>query len=129
MIGVYPQIILQSSGEYSNQYANEYANPNPLVEPISEGLRYSEKEYANQYANPNPRPTRLSGGLECSIPLNTPKIFWEQEKITNSPPEEISRCKYCGEPITWGKDTETGQWLPMRPDYKGFHRCQKEVKH
>jgi len=99
-----PQIILQSSGEYSNQYANEYANPNP-------------------------RPTRLSGGLEYSIPLNTPKIFWEQEKITNSPPEEISRCKYCGEPITWGKDTETGQWLPMRPDYKGFHRCQKEVKH
>lgn len=88
MIGVYPQIILQSSGEYSNQYANEYANPNPLVEPISGGLGYSEKEYSNQYANPNPCPTRLSGGLEYSIPLNTPKIFWEQEKITNLPPVE-----------------------------------------
>jgi len=108
----------------------------PQIIPKSQNdLGIPESQYLNEYPNPNPRPTRVSGYLGIISPLIPKKIFWEQEKITNSPPgespppEEISRCKYCGEPITWGKDTETGQWLPMRPDYKGFHKCQKEVKH
>jgi hypothetical protein len=35
-----------------------------------------------------------------------------------------SFCKYCGEPIEWAKDEE-GKWVPMRPDYTGFHNCKE----
>jgi 5S rRNA maturation endonuclease (ribonuclease M5) len=40
--------------------------------------------------------------------------------------DQLSYCKYCGEPIEWAKD-EGGRWIPMRPDYTGFHKC-KEAK-
>jgi len=36
--------------------------------------------------------------------------------------DQLSYCKYCGEPIEWAKD-EGGRWIPMRPDYTGFHKC------
>jgi hypothetical protein len=38
--------------------------------------------------------------------------------------DQLSYCKYCGEPIEWAKDEE-GKWVPMRPDYTGFHNCKE----
>lgn len=109
--------------------------PPKIIPKSPNDLGIPEGQYTNQYANSDSLPTGLSGGLEYSTPLNTPENFLKPEKVANSPsgeslpPEQISRCKYCGEPITWGQDAETNQWLPMRPDYKDFHNCRKEAKY
>ncbi len=44
--------------------------------------------------------------------------------LSSTPREKTSICKHCGEPIEWARDEE-GKWLPMKPDYTGFHRCKK----
>ena len=46
------------------------------------------------------------------------------EIIEGSNETPASFCKYCGELIEWVKD-EGGRWIPMRPDYTGFHKCKE----
>jgi len=46
------------------------------------------------------------------------------EIIEGSNETPASFCKYCGELIEWSKD-EGGRWIPMRPDYTGFHNCKE----
>lgn len=51
-------------------------------------------------------------------------------KDLGAPPElwneNISICKQCGEPIAWG--IIDGKWIPMRPDFTGFHKCSLHLQ-
>lgn len=41
--------------------------------------------------------------------------------------EETTLCRYCGKPIVWAQDAESGKWIACEPGYRGVHRCKKST--
>ena len=101
--------------------------------PVNTGIPGRELRMPHGTLNEVPETpiNRASTGfdLECqNEPLKKSGSNGESDNLNPCVDENHVPCKYCGEPITFAKDVETGKWLPMRPDYTGFHKCKEARK-